>query len=91
MGYSKPQVTIDLDEYNHLKEQNIEIYQKALFDVFDTVCNRPDYNIGHLSSTSYARETANYIKMVLNKKGIQLLFNEDEKVLIVKLNSDEKS
>lgn len=72
-------VTIELAEYNELKKTDIDNYKKVLFQLFDIVCNRPDYNIAHMTSESYARNTSNYIRGILHKKGIKVLFDEYSK------------
>jgi len=55
MSYSKPQVTIDLDEYNELKAINVENYQKA-FQAMITFLSR---NHGSTFLNGFREQLAN--------------------------------
>ena len=84
MSYSKPQVTIDLDEYNELKQRDVSVYGKAIHIIFHAISNLPDYHIAMIGSDNYKTQISNHLKAALNQKGIDLVLNMDRESFLVK-------
>lgn len=84
--FAKPMVTIELAEYNQLKKEDVEIYQKALSIIFTTVATSELFLRPSLSREDNARSITREMIEALKRKDIYSDSIDDNKIALSRIS-----